>query len=145
VGIIPPTRTLQCSGEELLEPFTPGSFDIAFSENALDHALDPLKIIRNMVAVVRPGDFVILNHAPDEGEHAGYGNVHQWNFRDEKGRCVLWRSGAEHDLSEVLDSVTVHCGTEQRGSPSRHLRASARGRVVVGCDGLNDLEAFATP
>lgn len=119
VGVTPPTRTLRCSGEELLERFAPGSFDISFSENALDHALDPLRIIRNMVSVVRPGGFVILNHAPNEGEHAGYGNVHQWNFRDDNGRCILWRPGAEHDLSESLDGVTVQCGTEQRGGRPR--------------------------
>ena len=114
VGVTPLVRTLRCSGEELLDRFEPASFDIAFAENALDHCVDPLTVIRNMVAVVRRGGFVILNHATDEAEHAGYGSVHQWNFRDEQGRCILWRPGSKHDLAEALRGVTVHCRTEKR-------------------------------
>jgi SAM-dependent methyltransferase len=114
VGVTPLVRTLRCSGEELLDRFEPASFDIAFAENALDHCVDPLRVIRNMVAVVRRGGFVILNHAPDEAEHASYGSVHQWNFRAEEGRCILWRPGSKHDLAEALRGVTLHCRTEKR-------------------------------
>lgn len=118
-GVTPLVRTQRCTGEELPANFAPGSFDLAFAENALDHAVDPLAVIRNMVAVVRPGGYVILNHAPDEGEHAGYGNVHQWNFRQEAGDCVLWRPGRRHQLSQVLDGVTLTCRTDRHRDRDR--------------------------
>ena len=113
-GITPLVRTQPCAGEQLLERFKPNMFDLAFSENALDHAAEPLAVIANMVALVRPGGFVVLNHVPNEGQREGYGTLHQWNFAERDGRCVLWRPGVMHDLGDSFPSVTVRCTTEAR-------------------------------
>jgi SAM-dependent methyltransferase len=115
VGITPPVKTIQCAGEDLLARFGPDYFDIAFSENALDHAPNPLAIVQNMLAVVKPGRFVVLNHFRNEGEHSSYGHLHQWNFDERDGRCWLWRDREHHDIAAVLlGKATVNCRREHR-------------------------------
>jgi Methyltransferase domain len=54
-GIDPPVQTVACRGEELRERFAAGTFDIAFSQNALDHSIDPAKVIEDMVELVGEG------------------------------------------------------------------------------------------
>jgi SAM-dependent methyltransferase len=113
-GITPLVRTQSCAGERLLELFDPETFDLAFAENSLDHAAEPLRIIHNMVTLVGPGGFVVLNHGPDEAEGSGYRQLHQWNFRERDGRCILWRPGTEYDLAAEFPGVSVACEVEHR-------------------------------
>jgi SAM-dependent methyltransferase len=114
-GIDPRIRTQPVSGEDLLERFLPDSFDVAFARNALDHALDPLPIIENMVAVVRTGGYVVLRHAPNEAVTERYEQLHQWNFDERDGRCIVWRRpGHERDVAvELGDRVELRCTRDQ--------------------------------
>jgi SAM-dependent methyltransferase len=111
----PPVRTQTLRGEDLLSRFAPGSFDVAFARNALDHALDPLPIIHNMVAVVRPGGYVVLRHAVNEAVTEDYGQLHQWNFDERDGRCLVWRRPGRHrDVAvELGDRAEVRCTRDQ--------------------------------
>jgi len=111
----PPIRTQPVSGDELLARFLPDSFDVAFARNALDHALDPLPIIENMVAVVRPGGYVVLRHTPNEAVTERYKQLHQWNFDERDGRCIVWRRpGRERDVAaEMGDRVELRCTRDQ--------------------------------
>ncbi len=101
-GLEPPVRTIRVAGEALLERFSPASFDIAFATNALDHSADPLTIISNMVAAVRPGGVVILRHKRNEGQSARYSGLHQWNFDAVDGGLLLWNEAAEVDVGSAL-------------------------------------------
>ena len=101
-GLEPPIRTIRVAGEELLEHFDAGTFDIAYATNALDHSADPLAIISNMVAVVRPGGAVLLRHKRNEGESARYGGLHQWNFDAVDGSLLLWNNASRVDVGSVL-------------------------------------------
>jgi len=103
-GVEPPVRTLLCAGEKLDAKFPANSFDIAYARNSLDHSYDPLAIIRNMVAVVKPGGFVITRHVRAEGEHQTYSGFHQWNFDVEDGRLVLWNKAVRHDVTKLVAS-----------------------------------------
>ena len=87
----PPVRTIAVSGEDLLNRFERGSFDIAFARNSIDHAADPVEVIRTMLALVKPGRFVVLWHQPAEGERWRYHGLHQWNFVYEDGALVIRR------------------------------------------------------
>jgi SAM-dependent methyltransferase len=112
-SITPPVKTEQCSGEELLVRFDPESFDVAFAENALDHSLDPLAIIKNMVSLVKAGGFVVLRHNSNQAERVDYATLHQWNFEEQEGRCIIWREGVHRDLGSTLsETATVECWTE---------------------------------
>jgi SAM-dependent methyltransferase len=119
-GIVAPVRTIPCAGEDLVQRFGEGRFDVAFCENALDHTPDPRVILDGMLAVVKPGRFVVLNHFRNEGEHASYGQLHQWNFDEQAGRCRLWRDREEHDLGDLLSGrATVECHRERQTDDDR--------------------------
>jgi SAM-dependent methyltransferase len=107
-GVEPPIRTQQCRGEDLLEHFGADSFDLAYARNSLDHSADPLRIIQNMLAVVRPGGFVLLRHYQNEAEIARYEELHQWNFNVRDDHLVVWNRRASHDVTEAVatDGVT---------------------------------------
>jgi len=98
----PPIRTIAVPGEALLEHFGPRTFDIAYAVNALDHSADPLTIISNMVAVVRPGGVVLLRHKRNEGESARYWGLHQWNFDVVDDGLLVWNNAVEVNVSSAL-------------------------------------------
>jgi SAM-dependent methyltransferase len=114
-GLEPAVRTQPLRGEDLLSRFAPGSFDVAFARNSLDHAVDPLPIIHNMVSVVRPGGHVVLRHAVNEAVTEEYGQLHQWNFDEREGRCIVWRRPGRHrDVAvELRDRAEVRCTRDQ--------------------------------
>lgn len=98
----PPVEPIACSGEDLLKQFSQQSFDLVFSCNALDHASYPLKIIQNMCELLKEqGALYIIVHE-NEGEHAGYTGLHQWNFQHIDGEIILWNKEARYSLNEEL-------------------------------------------
>jgi len=107
-GVTPPVRTRRCDSERLPDLFPPGSFDMACASYTIDHSYDPLRAIRQMVAVVRPGGVVLLQHYPDEAENEVYGGQHQWNLDWAGGDCILWRPGRRWSLRrELAGQATV--------------------------------------
>ena len=113
-NIEPPVRTQLCAGEKLLERFGPDSFDVAHARNAPDHTYDPIAVINNMLAVVRPGGFVILHHWVNEGERESYAGLHQWNLDARRGRFVIWRPGERRrDVARGL-TVQAHVWVRKR-------------------------------
>jgi len=106
-GLDPPIRTIRVSGESLLEHFGPRTFDIAYASNSLDHSADPLTIISNMVAVVRAEGVVLLRHKRNEGESAGYGGLHQWNFDVADDSLHLWNNAVEVNVGSALQGRAI--------------------------------------
>lgn len=102
MGIVPRVRTWAAHGERLLEHFSPASFDLAYSGNALDHAYDPLRVIRNMVELVRPDGSVVLRHHRNEDQAALYRGLHQWNFDLRDGELIVWNAEGEQNVSLLL-------------------------------------------
>lgn len=48
------------AGDVLAADLQPGSFDLAHARFVLEHVTDPLRVVKNMVAAVRPGGRIIL-------------------------------------------------------------------------------------
>jgi SAM-dependent methyltransferase len=112
-GLEPPVRTLPVAGEALLHHFGPGRFDIAYAHNSLDHSVDPLRIIANMVGVVREGGSVILRHAQNEGQEQRYEGLHQWNFDVAQGDLIVWNTAVTVNVSSALQQqATVEAWIE---------------------------------
>jgi SAM-dependent methyltransferase len=113
-GIEPPVPPTPCRGEDLLDLFGPSTFDIAFARNALDHSVDPVRVIRNMVHVVKDGRFVVLRHLRREADRNLYRGLHQWNFDIEEGEFVIWRiRGEKIRVNRILgDAAAVACFEE---------------------------------
>ncbi len=103
-GVEPPVRTIEAHGEHLLSRFAPASFDIAYAVNAVDHSYDPMRIIQNMLALVRPDGVVLLRHRLNEGEHERYVGLHQWNFDVRGGDLVIWNHVVSHSVRRALDA-----------------------------------------
>jgi SAM-dependent methyltransferase len=99
----PPIRTIGVAGEALFEHFGSARFDIAYAVNSLDHSADPFAIISNMVAVVRTGGAVLLRHKRNEGDHARYGGLHQWNFDVVDDSLLLWNNAVELNVGSALE------------------------------------------
>jgi SAM-dependent methyltransferase len=110
-GIEPPVPPIACRGEDLLQRFQPDTFDVAFARNALDHSADPVRVITNMVHLVKEGRFVVLKHSRSEGRRQFYRGLHQWNFDLEDGEFIIGRPGqAPFRLSQILNgSANVDC------------------------------------
>jgi SAM-dependent methyltransferase len=124
-GLEPPVRTLGIAGEQLLEHFGPRGFDIAYATNALDHSADPLRIISNMVAVVRPGGVVILRHKRNEGASARYSGLHAWNFDAAEDRLVLWNEAGSVDVGAALADRAVTTAWLEANEVVARLRVNA--------------------
>lgn len=112
-GLEPPVRTEQVEGERLLERFGEEKFDITYARNALDHAVDPVLIIEQMLAVVRPGGYVVLRHGTNEAVQQGYSQLHQWNFDAREGTLIVWHPNGETNISsELAGRAVVTCRQE---------------------------------
>jgi SAM-dependent methyltransferase len=112
-GVVPPVATISLGGERLVEHFGRDRFDIAYARNALDHAVDPVLIVEQMLGVIRAGGYVVLRHVRNEAERQGYGQLHQWNFDERDGQLVVWRAGRETKLDDALAGrAVISCRTE---------------------------------
>jgi SAM-dependent methyltransferase len=117
-GVTPPVRTTAVAGESLLTHFGADRFDIAYARNALDHSVDPVPIIKNMLAVARPGGHVVLRHKRNEAVRQGYVQLHQWNFDHRDGRAVVWRPDSEFEVASALPSgASLHSRLEPGDGP----------------------------
>ncbi len=88
-GVVPPVRTVQVAAEDLLIRLGAASFDLVCCRNALDHTLDPVRALRQMVEIAKPGASVSLHHQTYEGERNQYTGMHQWNFFLEDGEFIV--------------------------------------------------------
>ena len=74
-----------------------------------------------MLAVVKPGGFVVTRHVRAEGVHQAYSGFHQWNFDLEDGRSVLWNKAGKHDVARGGGRLRDHRGLQ---GPRRRRRLS---------------------
>jgi SAM-dependent methyltransferase len=120
LGLVPPVRTIHADAEQLAAQFGDDAFDIVHAQNCIDHTTDPERAIDQMVAVAKPGGYVVLFHAENEGQREQYNQLHQWNFTCEAGAFVI-RDRAGRTVN-VTQRLAPTCDVECRRiveSPSR--------------------------
>lgn len=129
-GLVAPVPTVAVAGEQLHTAFQPGSFDIAYARNALDHSADPFLVIRRMLTVVRPGGFVVLRHWENEAQTMRYEELHQWNFSAQGDRLILWNSRRRIDVTaELADESHMQVAVGDGGEHARFVTAVIQRRV----------------
>jgi SAM-dependent methyltransferase len=97
----PPVATEKCEGERLSEKYPSDSFDWVNAQNCVDHSSDPIKVIREMIKVAKPGGFISLCHEVNEAKLEAYRGLHQWNFYEAGGNFMLsGKYGYRMNLSE---------------------------------------------
>lgn len=104
-GIIPIVRTRRGEAETLTSLLPADSFDLSHAVNCLDHCYDPVKAIREMIAVTKPGCYILLEHAPNEAETQRYQGLHHWNFCVEQDRFIIWRPGTRYDVADLVSDL----------------------------------------
>ncbi|MGH8234952.1 MAG: class I SAM-dependent methyltransferase [Rhodanobacteraceae bacterium] len=100
--LVPPVYTQHCDGENILDIFPPATFDLVHIRNALDHCYDALAVMRNMLAVLKPGGVLIVCGYTDEAQTGNYDGLHQWNIRVDGGQMVIWRPGERHEINTLF-------------------------------------------
>ena len=120
LGLVPPVRTIHADAEQLVAQFGRNAFDIVHAQNCIDHTADPARAIEEMVAVARPGGYVVLFHAENEGQREQYNQLHQWNFTCEAAAFVIRdRAGRTLNMTQRLAPLCdVEC-TRIVESPSK--------------------------
>jgi len=113
-GIEPIHAIDDVAGEELSRRYGTGHFDMAFSNNAVDHAANPLEVLRQMALVVRRDGTVLVQVGEDEGRHGGYRGLHQWDFSEHHGRLRLASKAADAlDVTEALSPWLIQRSIER--------------------------------
>lgn len=125
VGTTPPVMPVHSVAERLTDTFEESQFDLVYARNCLDHGYDPLQAILEMVKVAKPGSVVLLQHAINEGEHEGYGGLHQWNFCVRDGRFEIWQPDRTIDAHSSLERV-ADVELYESDDGSRYLRVALR-------------------
>jgi len=101
-GLRPANPTIHADAEALTPQFGRDAFDLVYAANCIDHTRDALRAIREMVAVVRPGGYVVMDHFENEGAQQDYAGLHEWNLCANGGRFELWNERARHDVAAAL-------------------------------------------
>ena len=82
-------RELNIYAEELASALPPESFDIVFTRNAIDHVEDPVTVIGQAEACLRPGGILVLDFHTREGSRQGWEQLHQFDlYLDETNQLV---------------------------------------------------------
>jgi SAM-dependent methyltransferase len=109
-GIQPPVRTVFAEAENLTHRFARDSFDFVNARNCLDHGVNPVAAIRQILLVTKKGCYALLEHIENEGEKQKYRGLHQWNFRIAGGDLIVTGREAETNVSsELADLGEFQC------------------------------------
>lgn len=123
-------RTVPASGEAL--PFPDASFDLVLSDNVLDHAPHPAKILDEIARVLRPGGLLYVTVHVHHPLWRGLARVH-----------AAWTAAGVPVEIAPFASHTVHLTVDD----ARAMLAGAPFRVLTEDTGVAaaEHEAFTTP
>lgn len=88
-------------------------FHVVWCRNSLDHSLDPLLGLYNLIALCRPGGRLVLSFHPNEAGTGNYQGLHQWNLSRSNDKILLGQKGLEFDLSPLLFQQEILSVTQQ--------------------------------
>jgi SAM-dependent methyltransferase len=111
-GVSPPVRTSYAEAEALRDALGSRRFDIVYAQNSLDHCANPVAAVEEMLAVTRPGGFIVLIHEENEGSKERYHALHKWDFTCEGGRFVIGGPGPHGPRSDISKLVSAQAEVE---------------------------------
>lgn len=105
LGIKLPYKLVDGKGEDILDNFEKNSFDLVYSNNALDHAQSPYAIIQAMIEVCKPDSKVVFSVNHNEAPNNNYVGFHQWNFTSIEQTLLFWNHYNAHVLDECIGGL----------------------------------------
>jgi predicted O-linked N-acetylglucosamine transferase (SPINDLY family)/glycosyltransferase involved in cell wall biosynthesis/GT2 family glycosyltransferase/SAM-dependent methyltransferase len=88
-GVQPPVATRCADAEALTNHFPLNHFEVVHARNSIDHSYDAPYAIEQMLAVTKPGGWVILGHGIRESTAQQGQGLHQWDFFSADGDFVI--------------------------------------------------------
>jgi SAM-dependent methyltransferase len=113
--VVPPVRTQLSKAEDLTQLFPESSFDFVNAQNCIDHSEDPMRAIRDMVKLVKPGCYVAMLHGENEAEAENYLGFHQWNFTIRDGAFIVFGKTETHNITEELAEIATVKAHQEEG------------------------------
>lgn len=112
-AVTPLVVTQFADAEKLRDKFGNRKFDLVHAENSLDHTNEPVAALGEMLAVARPGGFVVLLHQENEGMNESYQDLHKWDFTCEVGHFIIsgpGPNGPRRDITRLFSAdADVEC------------------------------------
>ncbi|MGD9477778.1 class I SAM-dependent methyltransferase [Shinella sp. G-2] len=105
--VAPPLRTTFSFAEDLSARFPNDHFDLILCTNALDHAIEPVWGIVEMLICLKIGGLVYLGHRRNEAEFEDYSGFHQWNFDEVEGSFIVWNKERRINVTELLSGFAA--------------------------------------
>ncbi len=115
---LPLIEVAAVKSEELSKHYPPNSFDLVYARNTLDHGIDPLAAVTEMIRVAKPGGLIVSQHWPNEGTRENWEGFHQWDLyvasddwlmRNKAGDIVSITSSVRNYASQIYISPPEAC------------------------------------
>jgi ubiquinone/menaquinone biosynthesis C-methylase UbiE len=92
-------------GENLNKLFPEQAFHLVYSQNAIDHSMNPQLFVKNMSRILKVGCFLVLSGFIKEGTKANWLGLHQWDIEVKNGKLLISnrsKSICEKNLTQHL-------------------------------------------
>jgi len=120
-AITPNCQLIQSDCSDLAQRFAEQPFSMTCSINALDHAIDPLGVIRQMAIVTASGGYIFLRHAENEGIRERYQGLHQWNFSIQRGHPTISDGVTTRYLLDSLSDLVLKDAKHEVAEDTRYV------------------------
>lgn len=107
-------------GEDVDKKFPAESFHMAYASNAIDHGIDPRRIVEATRRVLKPKGVLAVCGNTCEGEQAGYFGIHRHDLMFQDGQ-LLWRTKGM-DWRSLTDGFRHIAGVGQTYNYNRSKR-----------------------
>lgn len=84
----------ECLAEDMDRHVPAASYDVAFSNNALDHTRAPERVVNNIGAILKPGGRLLIGGATREGTRQQWSQFHKTDIWIEDGQVVYCHQDA---------------------------------------------------
>jgi SAM-dependent methyltransferase len=121
-GVKPSVQLTACEGEALVDTFGEDGFDVVHIQNALDHAYQPVEVVRQMVRCAKPGGVVVIKTLIETGKFEHYHGLHQWDIlpgasdfyiRHRDGSTTALRAELGDQVALLLSGVHVGANAQE--------------------------------
>lgn len=106
-GVVPLTPTEFGIAESLANFYPEEKFDVVYSINALDHGINPVRAIENMLHLAADEGFVVLGHYRNEAIFEKGSGFHKWNFDTEHSDLIIHNDENRINVNQYFGNLVL--------------------------------------